>query len=104
MGIYLETPFQLDKAMQLKRDHGAQVVNRPEHLSDIPKDKTLVCVVENGLFDAAGIAYSQEEMESFAHYDGRPKTWMLIDTTEVISMKPHLAKNVNEDGTWDLRK
>lgn len=45
MGIYLETPLQIEKAMQLRRDHGAQVVNKPEQLSDIPKDKTLTYFV-----------------------------------------------------------
>lgn len=104
MGVYLEVPDRLGKAMQLKRDHGAQVVVKPEKLSEIPKDKTLICVVENGLFDAAGVAYSQKEMDEFAHFDGRPKTWMLISTSEVLKMSPYLTKNLREDGTWDLEK
>jgi hypothetical protein len=41
--------------------------------SDIP-----VCLVDNGWMTAAGICYSAEELEAFAHPDGRPKKWYLV--------------------------
>ena len=102
MGLYLEVKNRFDKAMQLKRDHGAQVVNKPKLLSDIPRNKTLVCVVENGTFDAIGVCFNQAELEAFAFPDRRRKTWMLIDTVEVIKMHPNYIKYLREDGTWNF--
>lgn len=39
--------------------------------------ENLICVVENGYFDAAGYAFSEKEFEHFnSSTDQRPKTWM----------------------------
>lgn len=38
----------------------------------------LVCVLENGPFDAAGYAYSEQEMLDFAQPDGRRKRWLIV--------------------------
>jgi hypothetical protein len=38
----------------------------------------LVCVVDNVAFDAAGYAYSKEEMDVFLESDGRPRQWLLV--------------------------
>jgi hypothetical protein len=103
MGFYIELPEHLNKALQLKRDHEAQYVQRPASLAEVPVDKTLVCVVENGMFDAAGIVYSDEELAAFAHFDGRRKTWLLVSTTEVLKLSPHLKQFLCEDGRWDMR-
>lgn len=76
MGCYIETPQSRGRARYLIEHEGAREVT--EH--DRPgADELLVCVVENGPFDAAGIAYSENERLVFAHPDGRPRTWLLID-------------------------
>jgi hypothetical protein len=37
----------------------------------------LICVVSNGLFDAAGYCFSQEEFNAFNKpSDGRPRVWL----------------------------
>lgn len=38
----------------------------------------LVCVIENGIFDAAGYAFSPEQMQAFKEPCGRRKTWLLV--------------------------
>jgi hypothetical protein len=39
----------------------------------------VVCLVDNGLFTAAGVCYKQEELEEFTRSeDYRPKTWWLV--------------------------
>lgn len=38
----------------------------------------LVCVLENGSFDAAGYADSEQEMLDFARPDGRRKRWLIV--------------------------
>ena len=40
--------------------------------------ENLVCVVENGMFDAAGYCYSEEEFKEFSNpTDLRPKRWIV---------------------------
>jgi hypothetical protein len=53
----------------------------------IPEGQVLVCWVNNGTFTAAGICFSKQKMEAFAHPDGRPKVWALLPE-EVV--KPFL--------------
>lgn len=45
----------------------------------------LVCVVDNGAFEAAGYAYSVNEMEVFKASDGRPKQWLLFDKAKELA-------------------
>lgn len=64
-------------------------------LSNIPEAQTipepkefrpnLVCVVENGLFDAAAYCDSENEMKVFAREDGRNKTWLIVPEVEKIA-------------------
>lgn len=39
----------------------------------------LVCVVANGPFDAAGYAFSEEEMKAFLYPDMRLKVWLIVE-------------------------
>lgn len=39
-------------------------------------EEGLVCVVDNGVFAAAGYAYSEREMNEFKRPDGRPRVWL----------------------------
>lgn len=54
----------------------------------IPTDSTfkpdLVCVVENGYFDAAAWCYNLEERNAFHNPDGRPKTWLIVPGVEKL--------------------
>lgn len=57
---------------------------------EIPKpDKwmpNLVCVMHNGLFDAAGYAYNESEFRAFADpRDERPKTWLIYEHAVKLS-------------------
>lgn len=39
--------------------------------------ENLICVIENGFFDAAGYAFSENEFKAFKHPDGRNKIWLV---------------------------
>lgn len=45
----------------------------------------LICVVDNGPFEAAAYCYSQNERDAFAYPDGRPKTWLIVDNAKEIA-------------------
>lgn len=58
----------------------AEVVHTAPAWEDIPEDKVLVVVVDNDVFEAAGVAYDEREYEAFTkHMGGRPCTYMLVD-------------------------
>jgi hypothetical protein len=46
---------------------------------EFPTDYAIICVVDNGYFEAAGYCYSKEEYEEFRSPDGRPKRWLKMD-------------------------
>ena len=80
MGYYIELPECLHKADQLVKLHKAEIIPRPAVFSDIPKDKALICVLQNGLFDAAGLAYDEREFMVFSEtYTGRIRDWLFMD-------------------------
>jgi hypothetical protein len=48
--------------------------------------KNLVCVVENGPFDAAGYAYCESEFKAFnLPSDTRRKTWLVYEHAERLA-------------------
>lgn len=76
MGYYINTNSKGEelapnsKALQLVAD-GAKIV-KPEW------QENLVCVVENGFFDAAGYCFNEKEFLHFLNDgSGRPKTWLV---------------------------
>jgi hypothetical protein len=101
MGVYIELPESNNKAGQLIKLGAEDMGFPPMTLSEVPKGKTLVCVICNGLFDAAAVAYNHKELEEFKMSDGRQKTWFLIDTEKVVEMKPKLAEYLRGERDWN---
>ena len=80
MGYYIQVPKNLNKAQQLKDLYNATEIPCPKSLMEVPADKALVCVVSNGLFDAAAYAHSEGELQGLSRpSDMRPKYWLLMD-------------------------
>ena len=48
-------------------------------------EKDLVCVVDNGMFAAAGYAFSENEYNVFKRNDGRRKRWYIVPDADVLS-------------------
>lgn len=78
MGFYIETPYNKGKVLQIISKYGGEEVDEPL-IFDVPEGKGLICVVDNGEFEAAGFAYNLNEFLRFKHPDGRPKRWVIID-------------------------
>jgi hypothetical protein len=84
MGYYIETPAVHGKAQWIADNYeGEKLTFLPASYSDIPEGKALIGIVDNGIFEAAGFCFSEQEFATFADpQDHRPKTWVLIGRTE----------------------
>lgn len=80
MGYYINTKRDgtplapRDKADSLIAD-GATEISEPTKWQP-----NLVCVVQNGVFDAAAYAFSENEMRAFlpSFDDSRPRRWLIV--------------------------
>lgn len=75
MGVYVN---QIDMTKEeWLESFGEKLAGPPISISERPGSLLPVCLVDNGLFTAAGVAYSEVELEVFAYRPGdtRPKTW-----------------------------
>ena len=112
MGYYIEVPEQKGKADQLVRLHNARILpGRPKTFEDMPGDMALICVLDNGPFEAAALVIDGEDFieltteeddfgpdgeitegpggipvytirsEAQEQGDQRPRTWVMMDKT-----------------------
>lgn len=79
MGYYINTPNNKQKAEQICRDvKMAKIVPEPLSYDCVAPSLGIICIVDNGPFEAAGFCYSEQEFEEFKREDGREKTWVLM--------------------------
>lgn len=85
MGYYIETGEPRNKAKWLKDNYGAQPTN--QHTArDFVEDGSLgvVCVVHNGLFEAAANCHSIKEYDAFTDpRDNRFKEWLVMNREDL---------------------
>ena len=89
MGCYIN-PKNMTKETWLKKYATSQAGPTPITSYVVP-----VCLVDNGMFTAAGVAYDQREIEAFTFPDNRPKIWysaMRVDLYEVSDLKSYEVK------------
>lgn len=79
MGYYIEVPQHKGKAQQIIDLHGARWSPDVPSFKDIKEDEAIICVVDNGPFEAAAFVYNEDELAEFARPDGRPKYWLIMD-------------------------
>lgn len=86
MGFYIECDAPKNKAQQLNASLGAFEVSQNEAEMIIKEDMgAVICVVDNGPFEAAAYCYNLDEFRSFTHPDDdRPKTWLVVDDTAKV--------------------
>ena len=81
MGYYINTGHNIGKAEWLIANEGALELSFvPASLSELPPEmEGLICVVNNGPFEAAAFVYSDRELESFTDpTDYRDKRWLVL--------------------------
>ncbi len=97
MGCYLNNFGENanDKATILILKHEAKRQEIP-HYIEPDSGLIAVCVVENEMFDAAGVAFSQEEFDAFIAPDPRHKTWLTMDLDVVAKITPNVLEYIKE--------
>jgi len=102
MGFYIETPKNKGKAEQIcERHEEAFIIPQPISFSKVPVKMALICVVDNGPFEAAAYCYSEEEFKSWTDprsQDIRPKKWVLMDKVKCEKLSGYGAKLKKETG------
>ncbi len=81
MGYYINTGHNVGKAEWLIVNEGAmELMDVPTRLSELPTELNgLICVVNNGPFEAAGFIYNDRELEAFSDpSDYRDKRWLVL--------------------------
>ena len=79
MGYYIN-PTDMSKEQWLA-GNGFKISGRDIKMNgfeNIRSNELPVCLVDNGPFTAAAIAYNQQEFDEFMKPDGRGKTWYLV--------------------------
>lgn len=84
MGIYINPASESKEAFLLRE---AETVTTLKDYSDVEPDKIQVVLVDNGFFTAAGVLYSQNEIQAFTSpTDNRPKQFFLIDRSKLSNV------------------
>jgi hypothetical protein len=62
------------------------ILDGAKPIEQVVYQPNLVCVVENGPFDAAAFCFSENEFTQFNNpYDSRPKHWLIYEHAEELS-------------------
>lgn len=85
MGYYIQGPA-LRKAHYIHDKYGASYITQEEAKRIIQRepDRAIICVVDNGPFEAAGYCFNMREFEAFSDpSDNRPKQWLVMSKKKV---------------------
>ena len=92
MGYYIEVPKNKGKAQQIVELYGGRIALRPPSFEDITPDEAIICVVDNGPFEAAAFCFDQRELRDFSFYDGRPRTWVIMNRQKACKLTGYEEK------------
>lgn len=83
MGYYIN-PTNMRKEQWLVENNGCIYASPPPVFRD--GELLAVCLVNNGAFNAAGVAYNQREFDTFAAEDGREKVWFMVNIDKLCEV------------------
>lgn len=80
MGYYIEGPAHGKAAFLLRNEDAVEVSQ--EECEDVIEDPDfgVICIVDNGHFEAAAFCYDAAELRAFTYLgDSRPRRWLLMN-------------------------
>lgn len=104
MGYYIEVPERKGKAQQIVELHGGRILQSAPAFEGAAPDEAIICVVDNGTFEAAAFCYDEREFNVFREPDTlrnpspplgvrdmnpiaqRPRTWLLMNRAEACKL------------------
>lgn len=91
MGFYIN-PTNMTKENWLKDNSVAVMFSPPDWKTVREKNLIPVCLVNNGPFNAAGICYSEREMNAFnLPTDEREKVWCIVPQEKIYEIMPEIV-------------
>jgi len=100
MGLYLEPEGNKLKWLQENAEelHSTTYIPIKYNFSLTPEDKVVVCLVDNYIFQAAGVAFDEREFKAFnLPGDDRLKTWFLVDREQARAIAPQWNTYMKEE-------
>jgi hypothetical protein len=96
MGYYIQTSQPKNKAAAIKQDFDAIEVTVDEAEFFIKEQMgAVVCVVDNGPFEAAAYCYNLDEFRAFTlSEDDRPKTWLYVEDENKVKQATNFTKAI----------
>lgn len=86
MGLYIN-PEGMTKEDWLD-DNNINKSMTPFSKELIGEDNFAVCLVSNGAFTAAAVAFNEREYNDFKEPDGRPKIWFIVKKSAIKKVCP----------------
>lgn len=90
MGYYIQVPNNKGKARQIVELYGGRIVTDVPSFKNISPDEAIICVLDNGAFEAAGFAYDERELAEFVAPDSfchqRPRTWVIMNRRKACEL------------------
>jgi|688.fasta_scaffold61293_7 hypothetical protein len=85
MGFYIQCQNNKNKADEIISTFDARRVSKEMAEAFAESEKAVICVVDNGLFEAAAYCYNMSEFKAFnRESDNRPKVWLIVDNKDSI--------------------
>lgn len=86
MGYYIQTAQPKNKAAAIKQDLDAIEITVDEAAFFVKEQMgAIICVVDNGPFEAAAYCYNLDEFRAFTFPDDdRPKKWFYVEDAEKV--------------------
>jgi hypothetical protein len=105
MGYYLQTNNVHNKAQDLIEEYGGINTHPPNSLSEVPLSRVLVCVVDNGPFEAALVVVDDAELKAASNpRDYRPKKWIALYQPDKVFDAAKVPEQYRKRGSNELRR
>jgi hypothetical protein len=94
MTLYLDLPGPRGKLDRLISQYRAEVLaGPPGGLDEVPTGKALVCVSDQGDYEAAGYILTETEFATWTDHDDPDNTWLLMERETADRLCPGAAED-----------